>query len=107
MMARQRRNIAAIERGYQFYDQNWKLIQPFVFRDAAGEPWGIVAMSLPMEELTGIAVSRDSHCRWQDQDTDDEAGARAFCDDANARAIKMFDEHFAHKRAIIPGGAGW
>ena len=66
--------------------------------------WGITAMSMPMTILTGTAVSKGRECRWQDQDMD-EFVARWYCADTRARAVAMFETHFAHKRAIVLGGA--
>lgn len=59
---------------------------------------------MPEMILTGTAVSRDQYCRAEDQDTDDMAPAKAYCDDANARAIALFEHSFNGVKAIYPGG---
>lgn len=105
LMERQKRIIAAIERGYRFYDQDWRPIQPFTFRDAAGQPWSIVHLSLPMTILAGFAVSRDRYCRAEDQDMDDAEKAKSYCADANARAVELFDRSFRDPHPVSLGGA--
>lgn len=104
LMARQKRIIATIEDGFVFYDQHWKEIKPFVLRGADGQPWSIIHFSLPMTILSSFAVSRDRYCRREDEDMDEETG-RAYCADANSRAIALWEHSFAHVRHIVPGGA--
>lgn len=79
-------------------------LAPFTLRSPDGEPWRIYQFSLPETILSGFAVSRDRYCRAEDQDTDDLESAKAYCVDANRRAINMFDRHFKNAKAVYPGG---
>jgi hypothetical protein len=109
LMERQKRIISTIERGYAIYDQDWKPVQPFVLHGPDGGEWSIIAMSLPMVILSGIAVSRDRYCRAEDQDIGEDQIdlARSYCADANSRAVSLFDRSFSNLQHMTPGGVVW
>jgi hypothetical protein len=91
-----------IARGFAFYDQDWRLARPFILEAPDGTPWTILQMTLPETITTGVAVSRDRYCRWEDQDMDLEK-ARAHCTEMNKRAVELFDR-IAKSRHMTPGG---
>lgn len=104
LMERQARVLRKLDKGGEVYPLFWPPLAPFTLRSPTGEAWRIYQFSLPEEILTGFAVSRDQYCRAEDQDTDDMDAARAYCADANARAIALFEHSFNGSKAIYPGG---
>lgn len=105
LMERQARILRKLDQGGVTYPLFWPPLAPFTLHSSDGGSWRIYQFSLPEETLTGTAVSRDRYCRAEDQDTDDMDEAKAYCSNANARAVEMFDRHFKNSKAIYPGGA--
>lgn len=89
IMARQARILRKLEHGDPIYNQFWPPLSPFAMQTTDGQHWTIHMFTLPEIILTGFAVSRDRYCRWEDQDMDELRG-RAYCLDANRRAIALF-----------------
>jgi hypothetical protein len=101
LMARQARILDKIARGFTLYDQDWNRIRPFVLKDAAGESWTILQMTLPEVILTGFAVNRERYC-WPEEQDMDEPQATLYCFEMNRRAIDLF-AGIEKSRYMTPG----
>lgn len=113
---RRARILIKMEDGNVVYPLFWPPMAPFLlrsrtmtFRPHIGPTvyWSIYQFSLPEQTLTGFAVSRDQNCRYEDQDIGDDELAKAYCADANARAVALFNKSFEGAKAIYPGGKTW
>jgi hypothetical protein len=96
---------SAIGQSIPLVCQDWaKAAYRFFSNDRVSEehPVEFLQMTLPETITTGVAVSRDRYCRWENQDMELEK-ARAYCTEMNKRAVALFGR-IAKSRHMTPGG---